>query len=310
MDNDDKYAKFRNKGAPEAIGKYQDALGSCSLDGVTDKHVSAFFQNAFVAYGIFLIVLFSGYEYLGGRLSESGTSDRLRYCASAAEALGLLSLRRKIQIQGNVEGISGMTMTMYASVYFLRQFNLPLRSWDAIDDWVVYVITSAALLIMLNVLWSIFVTYRRSYQEEQDVLKAYYLIPACILGAALLRPSFLDGPWYSFFLAISMYVDMTALMPQIVFMMRGDGRVQAPVSNFVAATAVSKIADLSFWFQNMHTSGFYAIGDTWSPILMIIAHAIMVLLIADFMYHYLKAKFSGAKFSEDLDLTEAVCVTV
>jgi len=253
MDQDDKYNKFR-KGGPEAIAKYQDVLGCFSLDGVTDKHVYAWFRNAFVAYFIFLFTVLVGYESLGGSLSATGASERFRYCAAAAEALGLLSVRRKIQKQGNVQGISGMTMVMYAAVYVWRMSETPARSWEYLNDWVVFVQNGVALLILLDVLRSIFKTYRSSYQADLDVLKAQYLLPGCVLVAMLVRPAFIGSSWYSFSLACALYIDMTALMPQIVFMMRGDGKVQAPVANFVAATAVSKIADCGFWYASFNAS--------------------------------------------------------
>merc|ERR1719428_2243671 len=178
------------------------------------------------------------------------------YASAIVEAFGLLMLRRKIQNQASVAGVSGMTMTMYAVTYSMREVLL-MPQMNSVDEWAVEALSMSSLLMVLDVLRSVFVKYRSSYQEDLDILSFRYLIPACIALAVVLRPSFQEGPWYAFCWTACLYLDVMALMPQVVMMGKGNGKVSAPISHFVAATAVSRTVDLSFWFRNFELVGDY-----------------------------------------------------
>merc|ERR1719456_1792934 len=109
-------------------------------------------------------------------------------------------------------------MIMYAIVYVLREWLLLPSSLSLpfIDAWAVEVLQLASLLMVLDVLKSIFVTYRNSYQEDLDVLKVKYLIPGCILLAAPLHPQFRQGLSYSVTWTAYLHLDCLSLMPQVV----------------------------------------------------------------------------------------------
>jgi len=299
--DDDKYVKFAGqKGAPGALSKYYEALGAVSLRSVTDKDVAALAQSSFSLYMCFLMVVSVVYYSLGGSLLKLAD---VRSASVFAEAFGLLMLRKKIARQGNVSGISGMTMGMYALVYASRQVvNLPMCSWVALDDWALWVLGMVSFWMVLDVLRSVFVTFRSSYQEEHDVLSMKYMVPGCLILAALLRPNFTDGWAESYCWAVCLYMDVLALMPQVVMMSRGGGRVEAPVSHFVAATAVSRGADLWFWISSLRTDSFFVEGDCYSGVLIVFFHVFHLLLVADFVAHYLKARISGSALSDDLVL--------
>merc|ERR1719158_858763 len=104
------------------------------------------------------------------------------------------------------------------------------------------------MLMSWMVLFAIFKTYRTSYQEDLDILKVKYLIPGCLLLALVLHPNFKRGQLYSLSWASSFYIDVLALLSQVVMMQRGNGKVEAPIANFVAATAFSRLNDLGFWY--------------------------------------------------------------
>merc|ERR1719152_759612 len=80
--------------------------------------------------------------------------------------------------------------------------------------------STVALLIILNILWSVFKTYRNSYQEDLDVLKLKHLIPMCLLLALLVHPN-LGGNVISFLCTACLYFDVVALMPQVMMMSKG-----------------------------------------------------------------------------------------
>lgn len=301
-DDDCKYAKSKGEvGKQNALSKYHEA---CDLvqHFTTSEKVKTFFQDSFVLYTCFLMIGTWLYHNMGGSFMKASKEDLMGYASAVAEAFGLLVLRRKIQRQDSVKGISGMTMVMYTLVYALRELVM-LPGITSVDEWAVWNLSFPSLAIVFDVLRSVFVTYRKSYQEELDILKAKWLIPSCIIFAAILHPSLNEGPWSSFFWTSCLYLDVMALMPQIVMMSQGGGTVEAPICHFVAATAVSRMVDLWFWLFNFHLVGDYLPGEFhFSGWLIIFFHVLHLLLVADFMYYYMKARLSGSSFSEDLSL--------
>jgi len=288
-----------------------------SLGDNDDKYVKAatrpsFCMSKFVSltifqvYACFLMATSMVYYSLGGNLRMALPEERLAYVSCIAEGFGLLSLRIKIARQGSVSGISGMTMAMYALVYVLRVIevapdNLSLAT--DLDGWTIEVLQVASLLMVLDVVRSVFVTYRKSYQEDLDVLHVKYLMPSCVVIAAVLHPQFRAGAWFSFCWTMYLHHDCLALMPQVVMMTRGAGKVEAPLSHFVAATAFSRVLDLSFWYYefDLGAQGYYH-GFNYSGWLIVFWHVVNLVIVADFMYYYVKARFSGGAMSADLAL--------
>lgn len=278
-----------------------------SADG-DDKYVKAATQpgsvsktlTSFQIYVCFLMACSVVYYYLGGDIRIAASEDKLSYLSCLAEGLGLLSLRIKISRQGSVTGISGMTMVMYAIVYFLRLFMVCPDQLSVVylDGWAVEALQIASLLMVLDVVHSVFITYRKSYQEDLDVLHIKYLIPTCVVLAAILHPQFHQGTWFSFSWTTYLYHDCLALMPQVVMLTRGAGKVEAPVAHFVAATTLSRVMDLSFWYYDfdLGAQGFYH-GFNYSGWLIVFWHVINLAIVADFMYYYMKAHVSGRAVS-------------
>merc|ERR1719311_85872 len=95
----------------------------------------------------------------------------------------------------------------------------------------------ASLPLVFSLLWAVYKTYRETYQESLDKLKVKYLLPACVALAFVLTPKFKQGEMYSYCWTISFYVDVLALLPQVVMMHNSPGKkIALPVADFVAAT--------------------------------------------------------------------------
>merc|ERR1719272_2324492 len=245
------------------------------------------------------------YYCLGGNLRSASIEDKLAYASCIAEGFGLLSLRMKIERHGSVTGISGMTMAMYFLVYLLRVIMVvpDQLSLVFIDGWAIEALQFTSLLMVLDVVRSVFLKYRKTYQEDLDVCHIKYLVPVCVVLAAVLHPLFSQGQLYSFCWTTYLYLDCLALMPQVVMMARGGGKVEAPVSHFVAATAFSRVLDLYFWYFDFDLgSQGYIFGFNYSGTLIVLWHLINLAIVADFMYYYIKARFASKTMSEDLIL--------
>lgn len=308
---DDKYAKAAAKNASGPLSKYTDLMQAMRLQGFTDMHTKAILKSTFVLYASFLVAVGALYHVLGGHVSEISLQVFTGYLSAIAEALGLLLLRHKIKSQSSVQGISGMSIIMYVLVYVTRgALMLPDFTLQDLDAWAVQIIAFCSLLMVCDVLRSVFRTYRKSYQADLDTFKITFLIPGCIIVAALLHPSLpAEGPIYSYCWTVCLYMDVLALMPQVVMMANGGGKVEAPIAHFVAATAFSRSVDLWFWywgFDMVRQPGSKPSDFNFSGWLIVVIHIVHLLLVTDFMYYYLKARLQGASFTEDIDVADVI----
>merc|ERR1719191_2381359 len=204
-----------------------------------------------------------------------------------------------------------MTFVMYAFVYFFRiglglpysgnglQLNYSTQLKDVDFD---VTLGFCSLVLVLDILWKIFVTHRSTYEAELDVFKAWYLIPACWSISLLIRPHFAAWPFFfGYTWASTLNMDVLALMPQVVMMSQSGFKVATPIANFVAATSISRCGDL---FHSL-----VCLGDTrrsepfsyWTAVAVQIVHLI---LVADFMYYFCKARAWAKIGEDDIDLVE------
>merc|ERR1719198_1395132 len=108
---------------------------------------------------------------------------------------------------------------------------------------------------------------------------------------------------YSYVWTSYLYMDALALVPQIVMMARGGGKVEAPIAHFVAATAFRWLMDMWFWYFSfdLGPQGYWG-SFNYSGWLIVVVHMLSTVLVADFMYYYIKAHLSGSALSDHLAL--------
>lgn len=254
--DDDKYAKFgaAHNHIPEPLQKYQKAFALFNFPAeVIDMAVA----KLLMGFLSFMLAAAAAYTSVGGNWNSCKTS---KFISVGLEVLGLLMLRHKILLRNNVNGISGQTMIMYAFVYFVRILLSMPYSWDFawkdvdFDAW----FAGISLVLVLTIIDAIFRTHHVSYQQDLDVLNVKYLIPGCFFLALLIRPHFHQWSFeYGYTWASCFYIDIFALVPQVVMMAQGGGKVEAPIAHFVAATFLSRVGDIwdsiSFLWQTSCT---------------------------------------------------------
>eukprot|EP00746_Dinoflagellata_sp_MGD_P001561 gnl/MRDRNA2_/MRDRNA2_102959_c0_seq1.p1 gnl/MRDRNA2_/MRDRNA2_102959_c0~~gnl/MRDRNA2_/MRDRNA2_102959_c0_seq1.p1 ORF type:complete len:318 (-),score=46.82 gnl/MRDRNA2_/MRDRNA2_102959_c0_seq1:125-1078(-) len=302
--DDDKYAKFAAKNSKpagkqigEPLDKYHNALGLVNFQTVPVH---------FFLFACFVLASGFAFTYVGGEFNVNLTE---RFAALQLEILGLLMLRHKIASRKSVSGISGMTIVMYTVVYTFR-IGLALPYGQSSDgffqmNWDVQLkdldfdttLGFCSLLIVLDILRKIFVTYCDTYEAELDVLKAWYLIPACWTVSLLIRPHFASWPFlYGYSWSSTLNMDVLALMPQVVMMAQSGGKVATPIANFVAATAISRCGDVFHSIVCLREVARAEPFSFWTAVIVQIVHLV---LVADFMYYFCKAK-AWARKEEDV----------
>jgi len=275
-------------------------------DSGSHKRDVAIINHPFKMYCFFLMVLLSGYNMAGGSLVHSYFDECVSYISCIIEGCGLISIRQKIEKKGSVSGISGMTMIMFALSYTLRECETVIMMTMhrfSLEGIVLEILQFVSLPLVIDILYLTFSKYRNSYQANMDVMKVKYLIPGCFALALVLHPRFAQGLGYSYLWTASFYVDVLALLPQVMMMAQGNGKIEAPIANFVAATAFSRIVDLCFWYVrfDLGPQG-WMFGFNFSGHLIVFWHLVSLLLVADFLYYFLRAKFAGSGVMEDTTL--------
>lgn len=285
--DDDKYTKF--------------AWSQKQMHGLFQKYHETTREGNHEIIWCSYVLLGLAYIHLGGHPGHSESEKLLNFSSISMEVFGLLVLRHKIQSRQSVRGVSGMTLLMYAACYAVRIWlTFPVLSkFNLMEMEIEASFGVFSLLLVLDCLWSVFVTHRSSYQAHFDVLHVKYLLPGCCLLALVLRAEFRGwSPFFAFMWTSCLYMDVLALMPQVVMMARGGGKVEAPIAHFVAATFFSRIQDLSdslvFQSGTVHE-------DEFLPFCLIIFfQGLHVLLVADFMYYYVKARTSEKELDNSI----------
>lgn len=265
------------------------------------KGVCIFFIQYFLFFSFACFVLLLGAAYIS--LGRPVNVDEVgKFASSTLELLGLLLLHHTIRMRGSVAGISGTTVLMYGFVYGQRMalsWPGPRDEWKDLDFDVSFGFVS--LLLTLDIVKCVWYTHYPTYQTEFEVLKPQYTIPGCFLAALLVRPDF--SQWsmlFGYSWAVCLYMDALALLPQVMMMAQGGGKVEAPIAHFVAGTFLSRVDDL---WDSLSASGNVFRDDNpisyWAVIFMQSFH---LLLVADFIYYWIKARGHKCSLMQEVDL--------
>jgi hypothetical protein len=216
--------------------------------------------------------------------------------ALGIQCFALACLRLKILQTQSVAGISGRTLMLVAVSCALR---LCSTCWlngyipvDGTGDWLYQVLDILALLQVLNLLYCVFKSHRSTYQEEHDQFNVQFATLLCFVLAAQVHPDLNNRPLFDTLWMTALYVDVVAMMPQLVMTTKNQGEVEALTSHYVGATALSKVVGLIFWFYGFVElapldGGFNLAG--WA---IMAAHVFQVLLLGDFLFYYIRACLS------------------
>merc|ERR1719310_840739 len=212
--------------------------------------------------------------------------------AVAVQCFGYTCLRLKIAQQRSVAGISAQTLILQASSCALR---LSSTTWlqgyipvDGTGDWLYQALDVFALMVLLNIIYCVFKSHRSTYQEEHDNIKVEYIGLCCFVLAVLVHPDLNNRPVFDTLWTTALYIDVVAMVPQLVLISKIRGEVEALTSHFVGATALSRLTSLIFWYHGFAElaplDGSFNLAG-WA---IIAAHVLQVLLLGDFLFYYVR----------------------
>jgi hypothetical protein len=233
-----------------------------------------------------------------------------------AQCLSFTLIGLQIHSSKSVAGISGRTMVLQAIMICLRLSStlfldgyLPL---DKTGDHVYQIADICTLLMVLKIVHCVYGTHRHTYNVAEDSMDVKNMVIGCVLLAVAVHPSLNDWPTFDIAWAASLYIDTISILPQL-WMSSKLGSVPAYTAHYLAATLVSRFFSAWFWYYGAENIARLS-GQGWfcaSAAMIVLAHVVQFLMLADFGVYYFKAGVSGVLSSgQAVDLSSGydICI--
>lgn len=258
--------------------------------------------NIWEIYMYLLTFIVIGMYVTQGENEERSVADWTSFFSCVAEACGLIAIVSHIQKERNVTGISGNSFIIYAVCYSLRQFDLFLFSNGPLHNRsiVLECLQNISTLLCYSILWAVFKQYKHTYQNELDTVKAKPFLVLCVVLPVFIRPNFSQDLGYSYWWALTFYMEACALLPQAMMTRRfPDTNVTLPLVCFALATSISRAFDFYICYLDFKAGlspdgGARIFGFNYTWWLTVTCNVWILLISANFLYN-LTAAFMGMK---------------
>merc|ERR1719194_305480 len=213
-----------------------------------------------------------------------------------AQALAFMFLYQDISASRSVAGISGRTMVMHAVKLVCR---LSTTLWldgylptDKSGDWIYQVGDVLSLLLVFQILFSIFVAHKGSYQSGEDTMDVRNLVMVAFVLAVVVHPSLNAWTPFDILWTAHLYVDAVSMVPQLWMISKAAGQVRGYTAHYIGATLLSNFLSGMLWFYacpelgekgKINMAGLAVNG----------AHLVQLLLGLDVGFFYVKALLQG-----------------
>jgi len=209
------------------------------------------------------------------------------------EVFSLIFLWAKINRTKNVQGISAKCLMMQALVHALRLCSTTwLKGYipaDETGDWFYQLMDAFTLLMCLVLLHTVLKTHRSTYQEDCDDFDVKPAVLGCVLLAVFIHPDLDDRVFFDSVWTSALYVDAVAMVPQLWMMSKVGRDVEALTGHYVAAVAASRVCHFIFWYYGFSELAPLDGGLNLAGWTIVGMQVLQLVLLADFMYCYLKA---------------------
>jgi hypothetical protein len=159
-----------------------------------------------------------------------------------------------------------------------------------------------ALVVLLVLVFLTSVTYRSTYNANEDGFGRFKTIPnqygavvlivPCSILALILHPSLNKNSLTNITWTFALYLETVAVLPQFYLLQKANRAVEAWVSHFVFAIGVSRAFLACFWAISWHElTDSQSIGITggWVGRFVLLCQLIHIGITAEFCYYYVKA---------------------
>jgi len=214
----------------------------------------------------------------------------------------------KVAAYHSADGISVRSLEMFALTLFTRLcstlFVMGYLPDDLSGHGVFQLFDIGSLLAVIRLLYVIHHNHRDTYDSENDLHTIGWTILPSFLLALFVHPDLNRSLVFDTIYTAATVLDTFCLLPQVFMMTKTGGKVESLLANFVVLQFLSRVCILIFWLDAYEelADGYYA--DVRNPApggrniqgYMFLGLATVQLLVAaDFMFYYVKAKVAGDK---------------
>jgi len=241
------------------------------------------------AYAAFITAGFTVYHMIG-----KGEFSAILTMSACVQCLAISLLAMQVVSTGSADGISARALILDAVAFACR---LSSTTWlngylpsDITGDWIYQLLEICALALTLWLLHHVLVKKRQTYNADEDSLPIGGMILGCLALAILFHGDLDNKPVFDTLWIMSLYVAALQVLPQLWLISKKGGRTQGLTSHYIAAMAVSRfMSGLFMWHaRDDLTSVPWIKGYNHAPYAILGAHAVHLLLLADFAYYYFK----------------------
>jgi len=256
-----------------------------------------------IAYAIFAGVAFAVYHFVAERQYSS-----VMTMSAIVQCLGATLLCIQVLSGRSATGISASSLKLDALAI---GFRLSSTTWlngylpvDKSGDHVYQIMDVFSLAMVLFTLYRVLVVHRSSYQESEDSFRIAPIVLVSLALAALLHADMDASPIFDTFWMAGLFCGVTAVLPHFWLIVQTGGQADSMTCHYIAATALSRVLSGMFMWEARYdiTCKPWITGFQHGICVILAAHAVHLLLLADFAHHYARALMQKG-FSEPVQLT-------
>jgi len=226
------------------------------------------------------------------------------FLGAAIQALAVLSLCLKVKGTKSVEGISSHSLLLFLISVACRLSCTMLYdgylSADNSGDLMYQISDCVSLVGLIYLLFAVHKTYVHTYQDEYDRVSVLNLLVPMFVLATFIHGDLNRYPLFDILWAFALNLEVVMMLPQIYLLTKVGGIVDKTLAHFVANMFLSCCARFTFWAWAIPGCEELSSPDglSWdmeiSGIYILVAHALELLVMCDFMYYFIKAWREGS----------------
>jgi len=235
---------------------------------------------------------FGTLAYLVFHYVAMGEYSAILTLAVIAQALAISFLCVQVMSNKSAKGISvgGLILDGLSVVG-----RMPSTTWsegyvpmDISGDYLYQTVDFFSLAMILFLLHRVLVVYRVSYQADDDGFKVGPVILLSFATATVFHANAADNPLYDTCWMAGLLMGVVAVLPILWVIVRSGGAADAWTCHYIAAMGVSRaLSGLFMWEAREDvTCDPWITGFEHGIYLILLAHFVQLLLIADFIYSY------------------------
>lgn len=241
---------------------------------------------------------------------SSGDFSFLLTLSSLVSMFSFAMVAVMVQTSASVKGVSLKMMECYLAVYACRLTAIiPYEGYlpfDKSGDWFYQVCEAVALCLAGSIVYCCRVHFASTYDASTDSFNHLWIMGPAGIIALILHPHLNNNTLTDIAWAFALYLESVTVLPQFLMFMK-EGRAQPHTSHFLAAQAMSRLMSFIFW-----ASSFSELSNPDHHIKKFVGHWVVgiqllqLIVMADFIYHYVSAIQKGIPIAEVLTYSSAV----